>query len=80
MKSKVTYNIDDDSIRAIRRLAIAEERSRSSIVNRILREALADADLKPVQPTDPKPETQTDAAEWLKRYGGPTPNAPDNAP
>jgi hypothetical protein len=51
MKSKVTYNIDDDSIRAIRRLAVAEERSRSSIVNRILREALADADLKPTPPT-----------------------------
>ena len=52
MKSKVTYNIDDDSIRAIRRLAVAEERSRSSIVNRILREALAASNLKLVQPTD----------------------------
>ena len=53
MKSKVTYNIDDDSIRAIRRLAIAEERSRSSIVNRILRAALADAYAKPEpQPTE----------------------------
>jgi hypothetical protein len=55
MKSKVTYNIDDDSIRAIRRLAVAEERSRSSIVNRILREALAAADPKPAVPASDAP-------------------------
>jgi predicted transcriptional regulator len=50
MKHTISLALDSDMIQAIQRLAVAEERSRSSVANRLLRAALAAADPKPASP------------------------------
>jgi predicted transcriptional regulator len=47
MKHPTTYHLDDSLTEAIQRIAVAEERSRSSVANRLLRAALAAADPTP---------------------------------
>jgi predicted transcriptional regulator len=54
MKHTTSYALDLELVQEIQRLAVAEERSRSSVANRLLRAALAAA--------DPKPETSTSDA------------------
>jgi plasmid stability protein len=41
MKHPITYALDLDVVQEIQRLAVAEERSRSNVANRLLRAALA---------------------------------------